>query len=255
MIRRELNLFICALQFLTRIPTPQLKAFDPAWIQTSARYYSLVGMIVGAISATVMFAASHLASPLVAALVAIAASMALTGCFHEDGLADCADGIGGGTTRERRLEIMKDSRLGTYGASVLFLNLMIRAACLAALIAVSPILAAIAMICAQSFGRSAAVTAMTVMPYGGNPGMAKEGNPDRVAPHNAIIAILMGLVPFVFLTPAMAGVGLGVGIVAAAVPALLAWKYLGGRTGDVLGAVEQCFEIGFLLALGAVIRL
>lgn len=255
MIRREINLIICAVQFLTRIPTPELKRFDPAWIQTSARYYPMVGMLVGTLSAAVLWGASQLASPLVAALLSIAASMALTGCFHEDGLADCADGIGGGATRERRLEIMKDSRLGTYGASVLFLNLMIRAACLATLIAVSPVLAAIAMICAQSFGRSAAVTAMTIMPYGGNPGMAKEGNPDRTSAHNAIIAILIGIIPFVFLTPVMASAGLAVGMMVAAVPVLLAWKYLGGRTGDVLGAVEQCFEIGFLLALGAVIRL
>lgn len=255
MIRRELNLIICAVQFLTRIPTPQLKQFDPAWIQASARYYSLVGLLVGTLSAAVLWGASQLATPLVAALLAIAASMALTGCFHEDGLADAADGIGGGSTRERRLEIMKDSRLGTYGASVLFLNLMIRAGCLAALIAVSPVLAAIAMICAQSFGRSAAVTAMAIMPYGGNPGMAKEGNPDRTGAHNAIIAVLIGLTPFAMLSPAMASAGLGLGLLAAAIPALLAWKHLGGRTGDVLGAVEQCFEIGFLLALGAVIRL
>lgn len=255
MIRRELNLIVCTVQFLTRIPTPQLKQFDPAWIQTSARYYPLVGMLVGTLSAGVLWGASQLATPLVAALLAIAASMALTGCFHEDGLADTADGIGGGSSRERRLQIMKDSRLGTYGASVLFLNLLIRAACLAALITVSPVLAAIAMICAQSFGRSAAVIAMAVMPYGGNPGMAKEGNPDRTSPYNVIIAVLFGLAPFALLTPVMAGAGLGLGLLAAAIPALLAWIHLGGRTGDVLGAVEQSFEIGFLLALGAVIRL
>ncbi len=255
MIRRELNMMVCALQFLTRIPTPQLQQFDPAWIQASARYYPLVGIMVGTLSAAVLWGASQLATPLVAALLAIAASMALTGCFHEDGLADTADGIGGGSSRERRLEIMKDSRLGTYGASVLFLNLMIRAACLAALITFSPTLAAIAMICAQSFGRSAAVIAMAVMPYGGNPSMAKEGNPDRTGAHNVIIAVLIGIAPFVMLPPVMAGAGLGLGLLAAAIPAVLAWKHLGGRTGDVLGAVEQSFEIGFLLALGAVIRL
>src|SRR5690606_31742661 len=110
-------------------------------------------------------------------------------------------------------------------------------------------------ICAQSFGRSAAVTAMAIMPYGGNPGMAKEGNPDRTGAHNVIIAVLIGLAPFAMLTPVMAGAGLGLGLLAAAIPALLAWKHLGGRTGDVLGAVEQSFEIGFLLALSAVIRL
>lgn len=255
MIRRELNLVISAVQFLTRIPTAQLKAFDPAWIQASARYYPLVGMVVGALAAVVLYGAAQITAPLVAAILAVAASMALTGCFHEDGLADTADGIGGGTTRERRLEIMKDSRLGTYGASVLFLNLMLRIACLAALIEVSPWLAAVAMVCAQGFGRSAAVTAMAIMPYGGNPGMAKEGNPDRTSTHNVLIAIVFGLIPFALLSPLMAGAGLVLGLIAATIPAWLAWKHLGGRTGDILGAVEQAFELGCLLALSIVVSL
>lgn len=253
MIRREYRLLVCAIQFLTRLPTPQLKSFDPAWIQASARYYPLVGLMVGGVAAAVLYGASLIVTPWIAAILAVAVSMALTGCFHEDGLADTADGIGGGSTRERKLEIMKDSRLGTYGASVLFLNLGLRIACLAALVGASPWMAVVAMLCAQGFGRSAAVMAMAIMPYGGNPGMAKEGNPDRTSALNVGIALLIGAVPFVLLTPVLAMGALGLGLFTAAIPAWLGWKHLGGRTGDVLGAVEQAFEIGCLLALSLLI--
>lgn len=253
MIVRELNLITCAFQFLTRLPTPHLRDFQPEWIQASARYYPLVGMVVGGVSAAAMFGASILWSPWIAALIAVGVSMALTGCFHEDGLADTADGIGGGQTRDRRLEIMKDSRLGTYGASVLFVNLFLRVACLASLIALNPVIAVIALIAANSMGRSVAVFAMAAMPYGGNPGMAKEGKPDRTTWINVVIACLIGAAPLIALNITTASIGIAAGLIAASVPAILAWRLLGGRTGDVLGAVEQAFEIGFLLAVTAVL--
>lgn len=253
MIVRELNLIACAFQFLTRIPTPHLRDFQPEWIQASARYYPLVGMVVGAVSAALMVGASHLWSPWIAALIAVGACMALTGCFHEDGLADTADGIGGGQTRDRRLEIMKDSRLGTYGAAVLFMNLLLRVACLAGLIAFSPMVAGICLIAANSMGRSVAVLAMAAMPYGGHPGMAKEGKPDRATWINAVIALAIGAPPLMLLNITTVGISLAAGFVVAGIPALLAWRLLGGRTGDVLGAVEQAFEIGFLLAASAVL--
>ena len=253
MIPKELKLFFCAVQFLTRIPTPALRDFQPEWIQQSARYYPLVGALVGGIAAAVLYAASHIWTPLITAILCVAASMAVTGCFHEDGLADTADGIGGGQTRDRRLEIMKDSRLGTYGASVLILNLGLKVACLSTLVAINPILAVIGLIGSNTFGRTAAVMAMAIMPYGGHHGMAKEGKPDKTSSLNVIIALAFGILSVIALPSFAAPVAVLAGLTTAAVPALLAWRLLGGRTGDVLGAVEQCFEIGFLLALSAVL--
>ncbi|HBY44024.1 MAG TPA: adenosylcobinamide-GDP ribazoletransferase, partial [Brevundimonas sp.] len=113
MIGREARLFVCALQFLTRLPTPPLRDFQPEWIQQSARWFPLVGQVVGLIAAAILYGAAQVWSPWIAALLAVAAGVALTGGFHEDGLADTADGLGGGQTRARRLEIMKDSRLGS----------------------------------------------------------------------------------------------------------------------------------------------
>lgn len=252
MIRHEARLFICAVQFLTRIPTPQLADFRPEWIQQSARYYPLVGQIVGGVSALVLYGAAAVWSPWIAALLALAAGVVLTGGFHEDGLADTADGLGGGLTRERRLEIMKDSRLGSYGALALGLTLALRVAALAMLAEASSLLAAVALIAASGLGRAAAVGAMTVMPYGGNYGMAKEGRPDRASIPGLAVAVLIALWPLAFF-PAIAGAG-GVvtGLLVGAVPAWLAWRLIGGRTGDVLGAVEQAFEVGFLLAVAGV---
>lgn len=249
MIRHEGRLFVCAVQFLTRIPTPQLAGFRPEWIQQSARYYPLVGQIVGGAAALILYVAAQVWGPWIAALLAVGAGIALTGGFHEDGLADTADGLGGGLTRERRLEIMKDSRLGSYGALALGLTLALRVAALAMLTQVSPLFAAIALLGAHGLGRAAAVGAMAIMPYGGDPGMAKEGKPDRASRFGLTVAVLIALWPLVFFSPATGAGGVALGLLAAAIPAWLAWRLIGGRTGDVLGAVEQAFEVGFLLAV------
>jgi adenosylcobinamide-GDP ribazoletransferase len=112
---RQLKLFFCALQFLTRLPVPSFVDFQSDWITRAARYYPLVGILVGAISAGVLLAGGQVWSGLLPALLAVAAGVLVTGGFHEDGLADTADGLGGGQAPARRLEIMKDSRVGTYG--------------------------------------------------------------------------------------------------------------------------------------------
>lgn len=253
MIGREARLFVCALQFLTRLPTPPLRDFQPEWIQQSARWFPLVGQVVGLIAAAILYGAAQVWSPWIGALLAVAAGVAMTGGFHEDGLADTADGLGGGQTRARRLEIMKDSRLGSYGALTLGLTLALRVAALAMLVAVSPWMAAVALVASHGLGRAAAVGAMALMPYGGDPGMAKEGKPDRASMTGLAVAVLVALWPLALL-PVLAGaVGVATGLVVGAVPAWQAQRLIGGRTGDVLGAVEQMFEVGFLLGVAALL--
>lgn len=249
MIRREARLMICAVQFLTRVPTPPLATFQPEWITHSARYYPLVGQMVGGVCALVLYGAVQIWTPWIAALLAVGVGILLTGGFHEDGLADTADGLGGGLTRARRLEIMKDSRLGSYGALALGLTLALRVAALAMMVSVSPVLGAVALLASHGLGRAAAVGAMAIMPYGGDPGMAKEGKPDRASGLSVLIGTLIAAWPLLLLPVAAGAGGLAVGLAGAAVPAWLAWRLIGGRTGDVLGAVEQAFELGFLLAV------
>jgi len=209
----------------------------------------MVGQIVGSIAALTLLGATHIWGAAIGALLAVGAGIALTGGFHEDGLADTADGLGGGMTRARRLEIMKDSRLGTYGALALMLTLALRVAALASITQVSPWLGTISLMASHGLGRSAAVGAMRIMPYGGDPGLAKEGKPDRASTSSLIVALLIALWP-ISLMPLHFGIGgILLGVLTGAVPAWQAFRLIGGRTGDILGAVEQSFELGFLLAI------
>jgi adenosylcobinamide-GDP ribazoletransferase len=249
MLARQLQLFLCAVQFLTRLPVPALKGFEPDWTTRAARYFPLVGLLVGGLCAAVFWGASRIWSGPVAAVLALGCGVLLTGAFHEDGLADTADGLGGGTTRARRLAIMKDSRVGTYGALALVLILGLKGASLAGL---APGLGAWALVAAHGAGRAAAVGAMFLMPYAGDERAAKwtpaAGGPTLA---EAPTAVAIGGLPLALSPNGMALVGLALGAGAALALALLARRLIGGFTGDVLGGVEQVFETGFLLGVAA----
>ena len=247
---RQLKLFLCAVQFLTRVPTPSLPDFQPDWITRAARYYSLVGILVGAACAGVLLAAGQLWSGALPALLAVAAGVLITGGFHEDGLADTADGLGGGQTPPRRLEIMKDSRIGTYGVLALGLTLAIKVAALAALPLTT---AALALVAAHGAGRVAAVVVMLLQRHVSDRADAKyKPAPEGVKRFELLITALLGLWPLALLgLPGL--VGAGVGAILAALLALTARRLIGGYTGDVLGGVEQACELGVLLGVSALL--
>jgi adenosylcobinamide-GDP ribazoletransferase len=247
--RHQARLLVCAIQFLTRVPTPALKTFEPEWITRAARYFPLVGQGVGVISALVLMAAERVWNGPVAALLALAVGLLITGAFHEDGLADTADGLGGGQSAARRLEIMKDSRVGTYGVCALVLVLALKGAALAS----TPVATAAAMLlAAHGLGRAAAVLVMRLTPYApsGEAGKWKPV-PQGVRTGEVLVALLIAAWPLILLPPAAALVGLAAGGVLVMALALLARRLIGGHTGDVLGAVEQVFEVGFLLGVAA----
>ena len=248
MMPRQFKLFLCALQFLTRLPVPSFADFQPAWITRAARYYSLVGILVGAACAGVLLAAGQLWSGLLPALLAVAAGVLITGGFHEDGLADTADGLGGGQTPQRRLEIMKDSRIGTYGVLALGLVLAIKVAALASLPLAT---AALALVAAHGAGRVAAVVVMVLQRHVSDRDDAKyKPAPDGVRPLELLVAAVLGLWPLALLGwPGLAGAALGAGL--AAILALTARRLIGGYTGDVLGGVEQACELGVMLGVSA----
>lgn len=241
--RHQVRLLVCAIQFLTRAPTPALKTFEPEWITRSARYFPLVGQSVGAVSALVLLAGERAWGGGVAAVLAIALGLLLTGAFHEDGLADTADGLGGGQTAARRLEIMKDSRVGTYGVCALVVVLGLKVAVLT-----STPMAALILLTAHGLGRAAAVVVMRVTPYApsGEAGKWKPV-PQGVRTGEVLVALLIAAWPLAFLPMGAALVGLAGGAALAIAMTLLARRLIGGHTGDVLGAVEQLFEVGFLL--------
>lgn len=243
---REVVYAAVAIQFLTRLAVPPLAGFEPSWMHRSLAYFPLAGAIVGAISGAVLMAASAVWDAPIAALLAIAAGCAATGCFHEDGLADAADGLGGGQTRERRLEIMRDSRIGTYGAVTLGLVLALKVAALSSL---APFDAALALVAVHAAARIAPVVASRVVPYGGDLVGAKVP-PLTPTNRRMAVAIAIGLLPcLVLLPPQAAFLGLMAGSLAAAWLLASAKALIGGQTGDILGASEQMFETAMLLAL------
>ena len=251
---RQVVLFWVAVQFLTRLPVPTLRDFQPEWTARSARYFPLVGALVGLVSAGVFIVASEFWSGTLSALLAVVAGGLMTGAFHEDGLADTFDGLGGGQTRERRLEIMKDSRIGTFGALGLGLTLAVKVAALGQLPAWS---GALAIVAAHAAARAAAVIAMRVSPYAGDRDQTKvKPVADGVTTREVLVAVLfaiLALVPLFVVAPLAAGVALAAG---GAVATLMAWmsvKLIGGWVGDTLGATEQMFEVGFLLACAALL--
>lgn len=250
MIRREFTRLLCAVQFLTRLPTPALRRWEDDLLARSARYFPLAGLLVGTIAAAVFLAARMLwPVGLLPAVLAVAASVAVTGGFHEDGLADAADGLGGGRTPEQRLEIMKDSRLGSYGALALVLALALRSAALGELPA---LMGAATLLASHTLARAAAVVAMTLMPYAADPTASKLKPVARdVRRSEALAAVMIGAAPLAFLPPIAGLVGLAVGGAAALWPTLAARRLIGGYTGDVLGATEQAFETAFLVAVAA----
>ncbi len=249
-VRREFRLLLCAVQFLTRVPVGHLAGYAPDWITRSARYFPLVGHMVGGVSAAVLWGAAQLWPQPVPVILALIGGILLTGAFHEDGLADTADGLGGGQDRTQRLTIMKDSRVGTYGVLALILLLALKAASLATLDVVS---AAAALITAHGLARAAAVLAMAAMPYAGDPDAAKiKPVPQGVTWSESLFATAWGLwplavLPMLPLSSVFTGLVLG-GLLALGL-ALTARRLIGGVTGDVLGGIEELFQAGYLLGV------
>lgn len=244
-VQRRLDELRLAIMFLTRLPVgriDQLPRFaDSMWAFPVAG--ALHGVIVGAIFAGSTWGGWNTPIP---ALLAIAAGLIASGAFHEDGLADCADGFGGGTTRERKLEIMRDSRLGTYGTAALMLALALKVALLGNL--GEPPRVASAVVALGALTRGLLPLILLLLPAAREDGATAETAGSLSYPIAALSAVL-GIAAFVFLLPvadwpALAAVVLGMGAIL-----LLAWRQIGGVTGDVLGASQVVGEIAGLLAL------
>lgn len=252
-MKHELRLFFIALQFLTRVPVPAWVGFQPAWLHQSARHFPAVGLCVGALAAAVLWGAAHFWSALIAVLLSMAATVWATGAFHEDGLADTCDGLGGAVSRERALEIMKDSRLGTYGAVGLLLVLALKAAALHAL-ALRDLLAVLALLpLAHAWSRAATVLLLRVLPYGGDVDHAKaKPMAQQIDGHGLALALawaaIAGAAAAVFVSPEVLLWAL---LATAAVTLwMVRWlqRRLGGYTGDALGATQQFTELAIYLA-------
>ena len=241
--------FTTSLAFCTRLPLVHSAIGEEADIARASWAFPLAGAAVGAFGALVYWIADALyLDPILSSILTVAATALITGALHEDGLADTADGFGAHASRERKLDIMRDSEIGTYGASALILSFMLRAGALVSL--AEPGLAAVALIAAHAGARATLPVFMQLVPNARGDGLsAGAGGPPQ---NSARIAILLGLV--VILLCLGLGATLIAGVLLAAVMGLMAWlciRQIGGQTGDVLGALEQVSEILILLVAAA----
>lgn len=221
-------------------------------LANTVRAWPVVGLFVGALAGcAVWLGASAGLSPLAASFVALIVAALITGALHEDGLADVADGFGGGADKAKKLRIMRDSRIGTYGVLALVLVVGFKAGSLSGFN--SPGLAAAAVIAAHTLSRAALPMLMVALPPARRSGLGKAaGQPNR---ENAAMAAAIGVLV------AMLALGIGPGLVAAVLAALgaaavgwLAMRHIGGFTGDVLGAAQQVSEALVLAGLAVVMR-
>ena len=249
---RETEAFRDALRFMTVLPVKSSEALDANWLTRASRYFPAVGVVVGLVAAIVFAVASRYWGGFVPALLAVTATALITGALHEDGLADTADGLGGGRSREVRLAIMKDSRLGTYGALALIFSVGLR---IAALALMPPSYAWAALVAAHAGARAAAAWAMNMLPYAGDPAATRisysETALDRSGAMTALLITLVALLPGLAKAPSSLVAGLVLAALSTLAVVALARRLIGGYTGDVLGAVEQAAEVAFLLGLAA----
>ncbi len=283
-LRHQALLLVVALQFLTRLPTPQLPGWQPQWLTGSMVFFPVVGALVGGLMGAALAVGLAWWPPVVAVGLALASSVWLTGAFHEDGWADTCDALGGTVSRERALEIMKDSRIGTYGAVGLILMLGTKAAILVTLVSpqlgelndaqtshvreVLLVWAWVGLIWCHAASRCVPVLLSAWLPYAGDVAHAKAkplamqvGRAQVLGALGTTVAVAASLWLWMSLSGwpvgtlvealwhSALGLVIGGGLV-------LRWlqQRLGGFTGDGLGASQQLAELFGLLGWLMVIR-
>jgi adenosylcobinamide-GDP ribazoletransferase len=243
----DLNISIL---FCTRLPLAQSAPVSGGDIARATWAFPIAGALVGGFGALVYWLAHTLAlPPLVASALTLAATLAATGCLHEDGLADAADGFGGGATREQKLAIMRDSRIGTYGACALIMSLLLRGSALASL--ADPTIVALALVAAHAAGRATMPILMLLLPRARTDGLSADAG--RPPLSSVVVAAILAVIALGFALGPMGAI-IAV-LLLATVVVVIGWlslRQIDGQTGDVLGALEQISEIAILLTAAAV---
>ncbi len=242
LLRRELGRYFAAQQFLTRLPVPRTTPHAPGDLAASLKWFSVVGVLVGGAVAAVAVALRDAVTPTFAAIMAIAMGAALTGAFHEDGFADTCDAFGGYTV-ERRREIMRDSRVGTFGALGLIVLFSAKVSALATVVTAGSNWRIVAVaLCAHSASRAATVVAIRVLPPVDDP--TSKTKPYRATWPGVGFALAIPAVPL-----AVWALGWDATLAAGAIVLVIEgsrWffrRFTGGVNGDGLGAINQIAEV------------
>ena len=264
--KHEINIFFVALMFYSRLPCPKWLIHKPDYLNEATRYFPVVGWIVGGFSAVVLFALMLILPVSVAILGFMLTNILLTGAFHEDGFADVCDGFGGGWTAPKILEIMKDSRLGTYGTVGILFMLALKFELLRNLIPFfegsgfgGTIIHAEELLCflisAHSVSRMLAATTLYTHSYVRENEDAKaKPLAKKISLQNLLITIFLGIFPVFFLI--IIDIYFFLLMFFVVIPLLYLVKilmtayfkkWIGGYTGDCLGAIQQVTEVFFYL--------
>jgi adenosylcobinamide-GDP ribazoletransferase len=243
-VRNELRGAAAAVTFLTRIPVGRAVALDAADVARGGTLFPLVGAGIGAATGGIVYALADPLTPLLAALLGLAAAALLTGVLHLDALADTADALGA-TTRERALEIMRDHSIGAYGGVALVLDLGLKAAALAALAGGAGVVRF--AVCAAAASRAAPLVLSAALPYA-RPGDGLGRALRTSGSARCIAAVAIAALICVGLAGTDGAILLGVAAAVAVVAAVLAHRWLGGITGDILGAAAELAETAALVA-------
>jgi adenosylcobinamide-GDP ribazoletransferase len=241
----QIRIFLTAVMFYTRIPVPKWVGYSKENLNKATGYFPLVGVVVGAVGGGVFWLAQELLPLPIAIILSMIATILLTGAFHEDAISDFCDGFGGGYTKEQILTIMKDSRLGTYGAIGLVMTLLSR---FVLLTNIDPAKMVVVLVAAHALSRLNAVGLIFTSSY------VREDASSKSKPigekHNAatlILALVFGLIPLILLPWKSSAF-----IILALLLTLFFFrryihKIMGGYTGDMLGALQQISELVFYL--------
>lgn len=239
-----------AVTFLTRLPIRSFETVYPEQLLRAQRVLPLVGAIIGIAIGLVYAALTTIGAPaLASAALALGVGALITGALHEDGLADMADGFGGGRDKDSKLEIMRDSRLGTYGALVTIASFTIKASALSTL---SGVAAVAALAACHALARGGVSAISISLPFARKDGLAATaGRPSlATAGTSALLAIAIAFIVLPWFVAVVAALG---AVLSFAAVRSLASRQIGGQTGDVLGAAEQIAEAVILLILATLL--
>lgn len=247
-MKKQLHYFLTAVLFFTRIPCPKWVDHSPEILNKSSRYFSLVGIIVGTIAASVFYFASFIFSMNISLMLSMISSVWITGAFHEDGFADVCDGFGGGWTKDRILTIMKDSRLGTFGVIGLISILGLKFLSLQELSQSHNI--PLLLISGHAISRFIATILLYTHEYVRDIDSSKvKPTTQQMSTKSLIISAFFGLIPLIFFNDPTVFLSL--------IPLLIGYfylsnffkKWIGGQTGDCAGALQQVSEVLFYLSM------
>ena len=247
--KQQLNLISIALVFLTRIPLTSSINFSQKNLNQASRYFPLIGWLIGLICALIFVISNVVLPSDISILFSMLVGVFITGCFHEDGLADTCDGLGGGWEKQQKLDIMKDSRIGAYGAISLWFVFTIKLMLLTSLVDISISALLIAIIIAHPLSRAVSTAMIYFLPYVGNAESSKvKPFADSLEKRDLIVSSFIGLSSLLLVSDAAMWIVLSLLFFLWVIRKFLN-SQIQGITGDTLGAVQQISEIIIYLVL------